>query len=186
MGGCKFYVTFIDDYSRKARIYFMKEKSEVFTHFKNFKAMVEKQTGSFVQCLRSNGGGEYFSHEFIIFLKKHGIQRQFSCRYTPQQNGVAEHKNIHIVVVAHALMSEKNMPPCYWIEAASTAVYTMNRTPTVAVHDMTPEETFTGKKPNVSDFKVFGCIAYMHVPDELRTKLDTKAEKYFFIGYSVE
>ncbi|MCO5578521.1 hypothetical protein L7F22_032364 [Adiantum nelumboides] len=62
----------------------------------------------------------------------------------------------------------------------------MNRTPTATIHDMTLEETFTGKKPNVSHFKVFGCIAYMHVPDELRTKLDPKAEKCVFIGYSVE
>ncbi|MCO5587373.1 hypothetical protein L7F22_041322 [Adiantum nelumboides] len=107
MGGCRFYITFIDDCSCKVWIYFLKEKSEVFTHFQNFKAMVEKQTGSFVQCLRSDGGGEYFSHEFSNFLKKHGIQRQFSCRYTPQQNGVAECKNKHI---ARALMSGKNMP----------------------------------------------------------------------------
>ncbi|MCO5566386.1 hypothetical protein L7F22_020063 [Adiantum nelumboides] len=186
MRGCRFYLTFIDDCSRKVWIYFMKEKSEVFTHFQNFKAMVEKQIGNFVQCLRLDGGGEYFSHKFINFLKKHGIQRQFSCRYTPQHNGVAERKNRHIATVAQALMSEKNMPPCYWAKAASTTIYTMNRTSTAAVHDMTLEEMFTRKKPDVSHFKVFGCIAYMHVPDELRTKLDPKAEKCAFIGYSVE
>ena len=48
MGGCRFYVTFIDDHTRKVWVYFMKEKSEVFTHFQNFKAMVEKQTGKYV------------------------------------------------------------------------------------------------------------------------------------------
>ncbi|MCO5571239.1 hypothetical protein L7F22_024975 [Adiantum nelumboides] len=126
MGGCRFYVTFIDDCSRKVWIYFMKEKSEVFTYFQNFKAMVEKQTRNFVQFLRSNGGGEYFSNKFSNFLTKHGVQRQFSCRYTPQQNGVVERKNRHIVEVARALMSEKNMSPCYWAASASTAVYTMN------------------------------------------------------------
>ncbi|MCO5576448.1 hypothetical protein L7F22_030258 [Adiantum nelumboides] len=83
-------------------------------------------------------------------------------------------------------MSEKNMPPCYWVEATSTVVYTMNKTPIVAVHDMTHEEKFTGKKPYVSHFKVFGCIAYVHVPDELRMKLDPKAKKSIFIGYSIE
>ncbi|MCO5593986.1 hypothetical protein L7F22_048005 [Adiantum nelumboides] len=93
---------------------------------------------------------------------------------------------MHIVEVACALMSEKNTPPCYWVEAAFTAVYTMNMTPTAAVHYMTLEEKFTGKKPDVSHFKVFGCISYVHVPDELRMKLDPKAEKYVFIGYSVE
>ncbi|MCO5589162.1 hypothetical protein L7F22_043128 [Adiantum nelumboides] len=62
----------------------------------------------------------------------------------------------------------------------------MNRTPAVAIHDMTLEEKFTRKKPDVSHFKVFGCIAYVHVPDQLRTKVDPKAEKCVFIGYSVE
>ncbi|MCO5613510.1 hypothetical protein L7F22_067787 [Adiantum nelumboides] len=80
----------------------------------------------------------------------------------PQQNGVVEHKNRHIPELARALMSEKNMPPCYWVEATSTTIYTMNKTPTVAVHDMTPEEMFSG------------------------TNLDTKAEKCVFISSSVE
>ncbi|MCO5593801.1 hypothetical protein L7F22_047819 [Adiantum nelumboides] len=133
MGGCRFYVTFIDDHTRKVWVYFMKEKSEVFTHFQNFKVMAEKQTGKYIQCLRSDGGGEYFSNEFSSFLKKHGIQRQFTCRYTPQQNGVAERKNRHIAEVARALMSEKNVPHCYWAEAMSTAVYIMNMTHTALI-----------------------------------------------------
>ncbi|MCO5569463.1 hypothetical protein L7F22_023175 [Adiantum nelumboides] len=186
MGGCSFYVTFIDNHTRKVWVYFMKEKSEVFTHFQNFKAMGEKQTGKHVQCLKSDGGGEYFSNEFSSFLKKHGSQRQFTCRYTPQQNGVAEQKNRHIVKVARALMIEKNMPHCYWAEAMSTAVYVMNRTPTAAVDTVTPEERFPGKKPDLGHLKVFGCIAYVHVPDELRKKLNPKAEKCIFIGYSLE
>ena len=74
----------------------------------------------------------------------------------------------------------------YWAEAVNTAVYIMNRAPTAAVHDVTPEEKFTGNKPDLSHMKVFGCIAYVHVPDELRTKLDPKAEKCIFIGYSLE
>ena len=126
MGGCKFYVTLIDNHTRKLWVYFMKEKSEVFTHFQNFKVMVEKQTGKYVQCLRSDGGGEYFSNEFSAFLKKHGFQRQFSsCRYTPQQNDVAERKNRHIAEVARALMAEKNMPHYYWAEGRCLQVFTL-------------------------------------------------------------
>ncbi|MCO5610634.1 hypothetical protein L7F22_064873 [Adiantum nelumboides] len=84
------------------------------------------------------------------------------------------------------MMSEKNMPPGYWVETASIAIYTMSWTPIAALHDMTPEEKFTGKNPDVSHFKVFGCIAYVHVPHELRTKLDSKVKKCVFIGYSIE
>ena len=93
--------------------------------------------------------------------------QKFYMKYTPQQNGVAEWKNRHIAKVAHALMAEKNMPHSFWVEAVSTAVYIMNRTPIAAIHDVTPEERFTGKKPDLSHLKVFGCIAYVHMPDEL-------------------
>ena len=78
------------------------------------------------------------------------------------------------------------MPHHYWAEVVNTAVYIMNRTPTAAVHDVTPEEKYSGKKPDLSHLKVFGCIAYVHIPDELRRKLDPKAEKCIFVGYSIE
>ncbi len=62
----------------------------------------------------------------------------------------------------------------------------MNRTPTATVHGMTLEEKFTGKKQDVSHFRVFGCIAYVHVPDDKRSKLDPKVDNSIFIGYSLE
>jgi len=88
----------------------MKEKREVFTHFKNFMSMAEKETGLQIKHLRSDGGREYFSNEFSSYLQKNGFQRRFTWRYTPQQNGVAESKNGHIAEVARALMSERNLP----------------------------------------------------------------------------
>ena len=120
------------------------------------------------------------------FLDEQGIKRQFTCRYTPQQNGVVERKNMHIVEVARSLMNEKDMPKYYQEEAIHTTVYIMNRTPIAAIHGMTPEESFTGKKPDLSHLKVFGCLAYVHVPDKLRSKLDPKAKNCMFIGYSLE
>jgi hypothetical protein len=82
------------------------------------------------------------------------------------------------------MLNEMNLPNYFWAEAVTIAVYSMNRTPTAAVHGMTPEEKFTGKKPDVSHLKVFGYITYVHVPDKKRSKLDPKAEKCIFIGYS--
>jgi len=119
-------------------------------------------------------------------LKEHGIQKKYSCRYSPQQNGVAERKNRHIAKITCAMLNEKNLPNYFWAEAVATTVYIMNRTPTIVVRGMTPEEKFIGKKPNVSHFKVFGCIAYVHVPDDKRSKLDPKAMKCIFIRYSLE
>ena len=83
-------------------------------------------------------------------------------------------------------MNEKEMLEYYWAKAIHAAVYIMNMKPTVAIHGMTPEEKFIGKKPDLSHLKVFGCLAYVHILDELRSKLDPKAEKCVFIGYSLE
>jgi hypothetical protein len=84
------------------------------------------------------------------------------------------------------MLNEKNLPNYFWAEAIVTAVYIMNRTPTTTIHGMTPKEKFTGKKPDVSHLRVFSCIAYVHVLNEKRSKLDPKVEKCIFIGYSLE
>jgi transposase InsO family protein len=186
IGGYKYYVSFIDDHTRKVWVYFMKHKGELFQHFLNFKAMVEKEKGVSIKCLRSDGRGEYFSNEFSEYLKEHGIQRKYSCNYSPYQNGIAERKNMHITKITRAMLNEKNLPNYFWAEAIATVVYIMNRTPTSTVHDMTPKEKFIGKKPDVSHLRVFSCITYVHVLDEKRSKLDQKAEKCIFIRYSLE
>jgi transposase InsO family protein len=186
IGGYKYYVSFIYDHTRKVWVYFMKHKGELFQHFLNFKAMVEKEKGVSIKCLRSDGRGEYFSNEFSEYLKEHGIQRKYSCNYSPYQNGIAERKNMHITKITRAMLNEKNLPNYFWAEAIATVVYIMNRTPTSTVHDMTPKEKFIGKKPDVSHLRVFSCITYVHVLDEKRSKLDQKAEKCIFIRYSLE
>ncbi len=168
-------MSFIDDHTKKVWVYFMKHKGEVFQHFLDFKAMVKKEKGVSIKCLRSDEGGEYFSNEFSEYLKEHGIQRKYSCSYSPQHNGIAERKNMHIAKITFAMLNEKNLPNYFWVEAVATTIYIMNRTPTAAVHGMTPKEKFTCK-----------CIAYVHVPDEKKSKLDPKAEKCIFIGYSSE
>ncbi len=104
----------------------MKHKGEVFQHFLNFKAMVEKEKGVSIKCLRSNGGAEYFSNEFNEYLKEHGIQRKYSCSYSPQHNGVVERKNMHIAKIAHAMLNEKNLPNYFGAEVVTTIVYIMN------------------------------------------------------------
>jgi len=103
--------------------------------------------------------GEYFSNEFSEYLKEHGIQRKYSCSYSPQHNGIVERKNRHIAEIAHAMLNEKNLLNYFWVKAVITIVYIMNRTPTTVVHGITSEEKFRGKKPDVSHLKVFGCIA---------------------------
>ena len=83
-GGCRYYVTFIDDFSRYTWIFPMRMKSEVFTHFQKFKSEVEKTIGHNVRCLRSDGGKEYFSDAFTTYLRQEGIRREFTCQQKPQ------------------------------------------------------------------------------------------------------
>jgi len=84
------------------------------------------------------------------------------------------------------MLNDKNLPNYFWAKAVATVIYIMNRKPTSAIHSMTPKEKFTCKKPDVSHLIVFGCIAYVHVHDEKRSKLDPKAKKCIFIGYSLQ
>jgi transposase InsO family protein len=104
----------------------MKHKGEVFQHFLNFKTMVEKEKGVSIKCLRSDGGGKYFSNEFIEYLKEHGIQRKYSSSYSPQHNGVVERKNMHIIETTRAMLNEKNLPNYFWAEVVATVVSIMN------------------------------------------------------------
>jgi len=81
----RYFVTFIDDYSRYTWVYFLRNKSEVFSMFKLFLALVNTQFSATVKTLRSDSGGEYMSHAFQSFLQSNGIVSQRSCSYTPQQ-----------------------------------------------------------------------------------------------------
>ena len=83
MGGSKYYVTFIDDYSRYTWVYILKTKDEVFAIFQQFKKQVEKEFDCYISCLRSDSGGEYVSNEFDNFQVENGIRRQLTCSYTP-------------------------------------------------------------------------------------------------------
>ena len=183
-GGNRYFITFIDDFSRMTWVYFLRQKSEVFTVFKKFQMMVERQSGQLIKVLRSDRGGEYNSKEFEKFCEDIGLQRQLTVAYTPQQNGVAERKNRTIVEMAKSMLHEKGMTHEFWGEAVYTAVYLMNRCPTKAVEDKTPFEAWSGRKPSVNHLKVFGSICYAYVPKETRQKLDDSSEKCIFVGYS--
>jgi hypothetical protein len=145
---------------------------------------VENQTGKKIRVLRSDNGGEYTSKEFMDFCAGEGIRRELTVPYNPQQNGVAERKNRAIVGAARAMLHDQGLPLFLWAEACYTAVYLQNRSPHKAVGSMTPEEAFSGKKPEVGHFRIFGCTTYSYVPSEKRTKLEPMAERGIFVGYS--
>ena len=100
---------------------FLKKKSEVFEQFCRFKAHVEKQSGNYIKVLRTDKGGEYISKYFLRFCRENGIHKQFTTRYTPHQNGVAERKNRTIMDRVRSMLKEKHFPNEYWAEAVNCA-----------------------------------------------------------------
>ena len=108
--------------------------------------------------------------------------KQFTARYTPQQNGIAERKNKTIMEMACSMLAAKHLPNEYWGEAVATVVYLMNRCPTKSVKNKVPQEAWSGMNHSVSYLKFFGCVTYSHVLDELKKKLDNKGHKCIFVG----
>ena len=141
-----------------------------------------------LKVLRSDNGGEYLSSEFRDYLSREGIRHELTIPKTPQQNGVAERMNRTLVESVRSMLIDAHLPHKFWTEALSTAVYTYlrNRSPTKAVEDKTPYEAWSGDRPNVKHLRVFGCIAYAHVPKDERKKLDSKFRKCIFLGYGAE
>ena len=151
--------------------------------FKKFKALVEKESGYDIKAMRSDRGGEFTSNEFNDFCEENGIRRPLTLLYSPQQNGVVERKNRSILNTARSMLKSKRMPKEFWAEAVDCAVYLSNRSPTRSVWGKTPQEAWSGRKPGISHLRVFGSVAYAQVPEQKRSKLDDRSEKYVFIGY---
>ena len=185
VGGNKYFISFIDDFSRKLWVYLIKGKSVAFTIFKSFKAHVEVESGCKIKILRSNRGGEYTTNEFQDYCRKNGMQ-QFTTAYTPQQNGIAERKSRMILDMTRTMLKENYLTKNFWAKTMSRTTYLLNRCPSKSVENMTPQEVWSGYKPSVSHLRIFGCIAYAQVPETKRKKLDDRGEKCIFTGYSEE
>lgn len=183
LGGAKYFITFIDDYSRKVYVYFLKNKLDVTKVFHDFKCEVENELGKRIKIIRTDNGTEYCNKDFSKYLADSGIKHQTTTPYTPEQNGLSERKNRTLVERAKCMLSDANLPKIYWAEAVSTAAYILNRSPSRVLNDMTPEEKWSGRKPNISHMKIFGCKAMVHIPKQQRQKWDVKSTEMIFVGY---
>ncbi|GBP78467.1 Retrovirus-related Pol polyprotein from transposon TNT 1-94 [Eumeta japonica] len=184
IGGARYFTTFIDDFSRKVYVYIIKSKTEVLEKFIEYKNQVENELNKKIKILRCDNGLEYSNKNFADFLKKNGLLHQTSNPYTPQQNGLSERMNRTLVERAKCMMFNADLSKNYWAEAVTTAAYIINRSPTHALSDITPHEVWTGQKPDLSNIRIFGCPAMVHIPKEKRQKLDKKSRQLIFVGYS--
>ena len=114
LGGNKYFVTFIDDASQKVWVYVLKTKDQVFEHFKKFHAMVERERGKPLKCLRSDDEGEYTSNEFKNYCSEKGNRHEKTVPSTPLQNGVAKRMNRTIVEKIRCMLRMANLPKSFW------------------------------------------------------------------------
>jgi hypothetical protein len=183
VSGFKYYVIFIDDYSRYSWIYPIHLKSEVLEKFIQFKLMVEKQFSNNIKQIQSDGGGEYISIHFQSFLTKNGIVHRKSCPYTSQQNGLAERKLRHILETGLTLLAHSSLSNKYWADAFVTAVYIINRLPTPTLNYKSPYFKLYSKDPDYQSLKVFGCQCFPLLRPYSAHKLEYRSKPCVFLGY---
>jgi hypothetical protein len=186
VGGSRYFVIFVDDFSRYTWIYLMKNRSEVLTIYRDFAKMVQTQYSKAIKVFRSDNAREYRQTDFSTILKHYGTIFHTSCAGTSQQNGRAERKLRHILDTVRALTNAASTPVSFWGEAALTAVYTINRCPSPVVQNTTPYERLFGTAPNYSLLKVFGCVCFVLLQPHERTKLQPRSQLCCFLGYGLE
>lgn len=185
MAGSLYFATFIDDFSRKVFVYFLRHKSQYLDKFKEFKISVENETGKRIKILRSDNAKELVSEQFSKFLKDNGIKRQLTVEYTPQQNGIAERMNRTLIEMGRCYMLESDIPCFLWAEIINASAYIRNRCPTNLNNMKTPEELWTGKKPCVKHLRQIGCKAYV-LNKRSKSKWEARSDEYILVGYSNE
>ena len=185
LDGYRYFLSFIDDYTHCTWLYLMKTRDEVPRLIQNFCRMVETQFNSKVKILRSDNAREYFAQSLNTFLEDSGILHESSCPYTPQQNGVAERKNRHILETARALLFQRHLPKYFWADAVLAAAYLINQLPSKGLENRCP---LTILHPSVELFsltpRVFGSLCFIHVLGPKSSKLDPRSIRGVFIGYS--
>src|SRR5262249_25203995 len=164
-------------------IYLMRNKSQAFEKFKEFRTEVEKQTGKNIKALRSDRGGDYLSQEFTAYLRDLGIVSQWTPPYTPHHNGVSERRNRTLLGMVRSMMSRSGLPIYLWGYALETAAYLINRVPSKSV-SLTLYEVWKSRKPNFSHLKIWGCPT--HVKKHQADKLELRTDSCRFIGYPKE
>ncbi|EEB89025.1 hypothetical protein MPER_12933 [Moniliophthora perniciosa FA553] len=180
----KYYMNFYDDYTSHGWIVLLRAKSDAIKALKQFIAMVHTQHNAKIVEWMSDEGGEFKSNEFDDVLRDNGIKILQSVPYTPQQNGRAERFMRTIMDKAESLRLDACFPQSWWEFSVMHALHLHNRTPTRRLAWRTPYELLNGKAPDVSHLRVFGCGAYVFVPEERRVnKLSPKSELMIFIGY---
>ena len=183
IGGSKYGLVIVDDFSRFTWVFFLQDKSETQGTLKRFLRRAQNEFELKVKKIRSDNGSEFKNLQVEEFLEEEGIKHEFSAPYTPQQNGVVERKNRTLIDMARTMLGEFKTPERFWSEAVNTACHAINRVYLHRLLKKTSYELLTGNKPNVSYFRVFGSKCYILVKKGRNSKFAPKAVEGFLLGY---
>ncbi|GJQ96045.1 putative ribonuclease H-like domain-containing protein, partial [Tanacetum coccineum] len=160
-------------------------KDETSAILKDFIRQIENQLNQKVKTIRSDNGTEFKSKDVIEFCGSKGIKREYSNARTPQQNGVAERKNMTLIEAARTMLADSFLPNTFWAEAVSTACYVLNSVLVTKPQNKTLYELITGKIPIISYIRPFGChVTILNTIDHLG-KFEGKSDEGFLVGYSL-
>ncbi|GJU76300.1 putative ribonuclease H-like domain-containing protein, partial [Tanacetum coccineum] len=173
-----------DDFSRFTWVFFLGTKDETYGILKDFITFIENQLTKKVKAIRCDNGTEFKNSKLIELCGSKGIKRDYSNARTPQQNGVAERKNRTLIEAARTMLADSKLPTMFWTEAVSTACYVLNRVLVTKPHDKTPYELVSGKVPNISHLKPFGCLVTILNTSDHLGKFEGKADEGFIVGYA--
>ncbi|GFX63741.1 retrovirus-related Pol polyprotein from transposon TNT 1-94 [Trichonephila clavipes] len=181
-GGNKYFLSIIDDYSRKVTVFPIRNKSDVFHTFIRFQKRAERFLSKKV-IVRTDFGLEFCNKDMDNFLTELGIKHEVTNSYTPEMNGVAEIFNLTALDGIKTLLKSSEVPHKFWGEALICFTYAWNR---ICHKDSnkTPFEKYSGRKPSVLHLIPFGCLAYAGVPKQIRKKFDMRAKVGIMMGYA--
>ncbi|KAK1685960.1 hypothetical protein QYE76_046808, partial [Lolium multiflorum] len=143
LGGSKYGLVIVDDYSRYSWVFLLRSKDETHREFITFAKKAQRMYESKIKAIRTDNGTEFKNYTMQEFVDDEGIKHEFSAPYTPQKNGVVERKNRTIIEMARTMLSEFNSPHNFWVEAISTVVHYSNRLFLRPLHNKTPYELLT-------------------------------------------
>jgi hypothetical protein len=183
IGGNKYGLVIVDDFSRFTWVFFLHDKSETQAIFKKFARRAQNEFDLKIKNIRSDNGKEFKNTCIESFLDEEGIKHEFSAPYSPQQNGVAERKNRTLIEMARTMLDEYKTSDRFWVEAVNTACHAINRLYLHRLLKKTLYELLTGNKPNVSYFRVFGSKCYILNKKARSSKFAPKVDEGFLLGY---
>ncbi|GJU26326.1 putative ribonuclease H-like domain-containing protein [Tanacetum coccineum] len=171
-----------DDYSRFSWVFFLTKKDETSGILKDFITGIENQLNHKVKIIRCDNRTEFKNYDMNQLCGIKGIKREFSNARTPQQNGVAERKNMTLIEVARTMLADSLLPIPFWAEAVNIACYVQNKVLVTKPHNKTPYELLIGRTPIISFMRPFGYpVTILNTLDYLG-----KADEGFLVGSGPE